>query len=374
MGKKNAGDADPSKWEYPPHTRAKHDILRYYLGGWFPKLALGGNQRVVFLDGFAGRGRYNNGEKGSPIMALETLLDHSHFVQMKDREFVFLFIEANSDNVEHLHQVVDEFKAERAPWPTNVKVNIYDSNFEQTATDLIEYLEEQKSSLAPTFAFVDPFGFTGMRMQTITNLLNHRACEVFINFMIMYVNRFLEHEHMGSNMNELFGLDVPTILEGHDIGTRVAHLHDVYKHQLESVAGFPYVQSFAMKNDAGNIEYYLFHGTRSPDGVALMKDAMWKLDPIGHFTFDDRSVDMLDLGIITEPNLEPLRGAVLHHFAGRSGVGCPEIKAFANLNTLYRPPHLTSVLRRLEKNEKKITVHRPHARAQYGDAVTVDFP
>lgn len=367
-----SADSDPAKWEYPAHTRAKHEILKHYLGGWFPKLALGGNQRVLFLDGFAGRGRYINGEPGSPIIALETLLDHSHFDRMAGREFVFMFIEADSDNVARLRQVVEEFQAKRAPWPANVKVNIDDGTFEDTAAELIEYLEEQKRTLAPTFAFVDPFGFKGMRMQTIASLLNHRSCEVFINFMIMYVNRFLEQEYMGGNMNDLFGLDVPQILEGHEGGTRVAHLHDVYESQLKTVAGFPYVQSFAMKNEHGNIEYYLFHGTRSPDGVALMKDAMWKLDPIGHFTFDDRSVNMLDLGAVTELNLEPLRSQVLWEFRGRTSVGTPEIKFFVNVRTLYRPPHLTSVLKALEK-EKAIAVHRPHPRAQFGDAVTVDF-
>jgi len=367
-------NSDPAKWQYPAHTRAKHKILKYYLGGWFPKLSLGGNQRVLFLDGFAGRGRYVNDEAGSPIIALETLLDHSHFEKMSGREFVFMFIEADQDNVAQLQAVIDEFKAERAPWPANVKVHIYDETFEETAAVLIRHLEEQKKALAPTFAFVDPFGFKGMRMHTIASLLNHRACEVFINFMIMYVNRFLEQEYMGGNMNDLFGLDVPLILEGHDVGTRVPHLHDVYANQLKTVAGFQYVQSFAMKNEHGNIEYYLFHGTRSPVGVALMKDAMWKLDPVGHFTFDDRSVGMFDLAAVTEPNLKPLRAQVLREFSGRKGVGTTEIKHFANVGTLYRPPHLTTVLRALEKVEKVITVHRPHPQAQFGDTVTVDFP
>lgn len=100
---------------------------------------------------------------------------------------------------------------------------------------------------------------------------------------------------------------------------------------------------------------------------------MWKLDPVGHFTFDDRSVNMLDLGAVTEPNLEPLRAQLLREFSGRTAVGTPEIKHFANVRTLYRPPHLTTVLKALEK-EKVIVVHRPRPRAQFGDAVTVDFP
>jgi three-Cys-motif partner protein len=365
-------DDDPEKWEYPAHTKAKHDILRAYLGGWFPKLALGGNQRVLFLDGFAGRGRYNNGEKGSPLIALDTLIDHNAFGQMANREFVFLFVEGTPQNAARLDEVLTEYKAERAPWPPNIKTYVVDATFEESANQLIARLAEQKKSLAPTFAFVDPFGFTGMRMSTIASLLNHRACEVFVNFMIMYVNRFLEEQAMGANMNHLFGLDVPSVLEGYTAGNRVRHLHDVYRNQLRQVAGFDYVQSFAMKNEHGNIEYYLFHGTRSPDGVELMKYAMWKLDTLGTFTFDDRVAGQLSFA--SGPDLTTLRGQVLQHFQGRAGVSCSEIKQFVNLETLYRAPHLTTVLRQLEKDEKLITVHRPHARAQFGDTVTVDFP
>jgi hypothetical protein len=32
-------DADPAKWDYPDHTRAKHDILRRYLQAWYPILS-----------------------------------------------------------------------------------------------------------------------------------------------------------------------------------------------------------------------------------------------------------------------------------------------------------------------------------------------
>jgi three-Cys-motif partner protein len=62
-------------WPLDPHTLAKHDLIRRYLGGWFPILAKY-NGRVVFLDGFAGPGVLDDGNPGSPIIAMETLLQH----------------------------------------------------------------------------------------------------------------------------------------------------------------------------------------------------------------------------------------------------------------------------------------------------------
>ncbi len=62
-------------WSIPPHTRAKHEILRYYLGAWFPILATI-QHRLLYIDGFAGPGEYEGGEDGSPIIALKVAKDH----------------------------------------------------------------------------------------------------------------------------------------------------------------------------------------------------------------------------------------------------------------------------------------------------------
>ena len=49
--------SDPKIWQIEDHTKAKHALLRRYLGGWFPVLtAQGYNRRVIYLDGFAGPG------------------------------------------------------------------------------------------------------------------------------------------------------------------------------------------------------------------------------------------------------------------------------------------------------------------------------
>jgi hypothetical protein len=113
MGK---GDSDPEKWDYPPHTKAKHDMLASYLDGWFPILS-SWNGRVLFFDGFAGRGRYTDGSEGSPLVALRRLVEHRSFPRMRDREFVFFLVEANEDNAESLDREIEAFKAEKAPWP-----------------------------------------------------------------------------------------------------------------------------------------------------------------------------------------------------------------------------------------------------------------
>src|SRR2546427_2394378 len=103
-------DRLPTIWDIDPHTKAKHFILRAYLGGWFPILSKW-HGRIVYIDGFAGPGRYKGGEEGSPLIAIRTAAGH---VLPLAQEIVFLFIEARPDRKAHLEQVLRE-EFPRAP-------------------------------------------------------------------------------------------------------------------------------------------------------------------------------------------------------------------------------------------------------------------
>ena len=91
-------------WEIEPHTLAKHEILRRYLGAWFAVL---GSKipRIVYLDGFCGPGMYKGGEPGSPMIALSVAqgLDK----RLQKTEVIFFFIDERSDRLNHLQDQID---------------------------------------------------------------------------------------------------------------------------------------------------------------------------------------------------------------------------------------------------------------------------
>jgi hypothetical protein len=70
--------AVPSKtiWKLDPHTVAKHEILRRYLQRWFPILE-SSHSKVIYIDGFCGPGRYEDGEQGSPLVVLDLAVNHA---------------------------------------------------------------------------------------------------------------------------------------------------------------------------------------------------------------------------------------------------------------------------------------------------------
>jgi hypothetical protein len=98
---------------------------------------------------------------------------------------------------------------------------------------------------------------------------------------------------------------------------------------------------------------------------------MWKADPGGSFHFADRMANDLVL-FEPEPNLQLLRTIILSVYAGKRGVTAHELKDFALLQTSFREPHVTPLLREFER-QKLIQVHRPPGKQQFSAGVTFDF-
>ena len=364
-------DDDPAKWVMAAHTRAKHQILEKYLGAWYPIISRW-NGRVVYIDGFAGRGRYDDGSEGSPQIALRTLLDHGHLPRMKTCEFRFIFIEKNQQNADSLRAELDTFKQGYSEWPDNVFIDVYNASFDDHMRSIIATLQEQNKHMAPTFAFVDPFGYTRFPMDLLAAIGSTPKSELLINFMVGFVHRFIERQGQQRSIRELYGLEVDEVLTQLEAGDdRIEQLVLVYQRQLTAAANLPFTQRFYMLNDTGNVSYALIHATGNEVGVSRMKAAMWSVDPGGGYRFADRTAGLQVLFEL-EPDLKPLRVMILTVFAGRSGVTADEVRRFALLKTGYREPHVTPLLREFEENGR-IIVHRPAGSRQFGPAVTFDF-
>lgn len=309
------GDSLPTVWERPPHTKAKHDILVRYLGAWFGIFGFSGHQRVNVLDGFAGPGRYDDDAPGSPVLTLNTLLEHRSFAAFRDTTFNLVFNEWNGDRFASLQQVLADVKASRSPWPKNVQVMERNQNFQELARDLLDSVPAGKQ-LAPTFAFVDPFGYKDVPMALIRDLVSHPSCELFIYFDFNSVNRFANAGIVDSHFTALFNCDEYKDAPSESTA-RAEFIHDLYERQLKQECNFAHVCSFKMVNKRGHTGSYLFFCTRNDQAYDKMKQAMWALAPGGGYEFHDRLAGHLVL-FGDEANTRPLQDELAHHFAGRT--------------------------------------------------------
>src|SRR5579884_563507 len=186
-------------WELEPHTRAKHDILRRYLRAWIPILTQeGGFPNILYIDGFAGPGRYAGGEDGSPIIAVKSALEHKARIKSN---ILFLFVEKEKDRAAVLRKCLTEL-----PIPRNFQIEIAaDKKFAEAFEELKQFFLAKTRKLPPTFAFIDPFGWTGAPFDIVRFILSQSNCEIFVTFMYEEINRFLSHSDQPENFDQFFG-------------------------------------------------------------------------------------------------------------------------------------------------------------------------
>ena len=315
-------------WPLEPHTRAKHEILRRYLQAWIPILTRR-FPRVVYIDGFAGPGRYSEGELGSPVIALQTALERKDQIHA---EVFFYFVEKDKKRAEMLKRVLDDIEI-----PRNFLLKVIHGTFEEAFAEIRQ--RDQARRRPPTFAFIDPFGWTGVPLEAIRNILSQKSCEVFVTFMYEEINRFIANKDQDDNFNRFFG--TTDWRNGIDLGTpreRNRFLHDLYLRQLRRDAGAKFVRSFEMRNEHDVTDYFLFFATNIQLGLTKMKEAMWKVDESGEFTFSD-ATDPNQLVLLgNEPQFDTLRDQILDRFKGTE-VSVKTVEDFVVQKTAFLETH-----------------------------------
>lgn len=348
------GDALPSS----PHTRAKHRILREYLTMWFPILGASHN-KVVYIDGFAGPGVYEGGEPGSPVVALETALEHTGRVRFND--IVFWFIEKDAGHAAMLERELGRrFPGVGTKECDRVRYFVRHGEFAGTVEGVLDKVEAAGHKLAPTFAFLDPFGFNGIPMEVIGRILGYARCEVMVTFMDGFINRF--HGTLQERaLNGLYGTDAWKEIGGDDAAAKYV---DLYKSQLVK-AGARYVRTFRMDGSGNRHLYHLVYATKHIRGLKAIKTAMQKASQTGEYSFSDTTDPRQQL--IIDPKAAGVWGPkaaakIFEKFRGARNVPVGEIEEYVLADTEYLfaksilkgmeegdPPRITGVIDRKRK-------------------------
>ena len=361
-------NTDSTVWDICPHTQAKHQILEEYLKRWFP--ILGSTfEKVVYLDGFAGPGVYSNSEEGSPVISIKTALEHNHLKQFK--KIVFWFIEKDSERAANLEQVLKSRFSESLP--DNFQYRIEKSEFAPRLEKALDGIEKEGAKLAPTFAFLDPFGFSGMPMSLIARILGYQRCEVLITFMSSFVIRF--NDEMRENaLDELFGSkDWREIRKINNPDEKRRFVIDFYVKQLRKSAGARFYKTFEMIGSNNQIVYHLVFATKNISGLKAMKEAMMKVDRRGTFRFSDRTdpeqTFLLDYS--NDKNWSEHASRYVHaEFAGKTA-SVNKIEEFVLTRTPFVFRKL--ILQQLEKADKIVRVEGRKRIRTFPDNCVVEF-
>ena len=357
-------------WPIEPHTKAKHEILKKYLQRWFPILNKY-NKILNYIDGFCGPGRYKGGEPGSPLIALNVALN-----QKLSGNIMFLFVDERSDRIEHLKTELKNLSI-----PSHFTVVAETGFFYQKLSDELDDIDKRQAEIPPTFAFIDPFGFSGVPFELIKRLLHKPRCEVLITFMVDSINRWINHpeQQITKNIAELFGTS-----KCFDIiqqsPKRIDDLRNLYQEQLRKEAKF--VRYFEMLDCDSRVIYYLFFASNNRLGYVKMKEVMWDVDSRGEFRFSD-ATNPGQTFFFEEDHTDILWSILYKQFSGEEVLTDSTI-TFVEEETLYLKKHMNATLREhLNESlppDKRITVRdkkvdgKKWKRGTFPEGVIVQFP
>ena len=161
----------------------KHEILRQYVVPFASKVGSNATgRRVVYLDGYAGPGRYKDGTPGSPALVLQFAGEIAAF-----RTLDCYFVERNREDFKRLKTLVEDANA------AGVSAEALHGPLKKH----LDYVLDRAEG-APLLAFLDPFGL-GLSFDDLTGKIfgpqrprgpgGWNATEVLLNFSSNAVRR-----------------------------------------------------------------------------------------------------------------------------------------------------------------------------------------
>lgn len=353
-------------WEAKNHTIAKHDILKSYLGAWVAILGrqlakqVSSKGELRVFDAFAGPGIYENGEPGSPILAIETILDHQAKLECPVR---LTFIEESSERCDVLRQQVAIRQDRIDACESICSVKCFDGDCIVLIDRWIDDIENKSSKLGPAFFFLDQFGYSKVPMRMIKKIMRHEMCECLLFLNWSKFGRFISDRTKWPALDTTFGGDdwkAALKVPSQDLA-RTIQL--IYKNALQQKADVKYVWHFAMCDERNQLAHWLFFCTNNLYGLEQMKKAMLRADSSGAFSFSDRS-DPDQFQLLDYYDETALRNDIVTRFKGTT-VSVSEIKHFVLTET--PAVNFKAVLGKMEGQDFTVVIAPPNRTRGFKD-------
>jgi three-Cys-motif partner protein len=278
-------------------------------------------------------------------------------------EVSFFFFENNELNANILQSEINQL----GQLPDKINCSLMCDDYQKQLSDRIDTLEKTGGKLSPTFAFIDPYGYS-ISMELLNRLLSFKHCELFINFMYRYVDMAMHDKSKASNMDELFGTYLwQELLDIEDPDDRLSNTIRLFGDQLH--AG--YVTSTVMRGERNQVKYVLIHASNSFKARDTMKEAIWSVIPDGSFTAYERDNPGQLVLISPDPDLRYLESIIWKNFHGKN-VRMEEIYEVVD-STLYLRKHIHKIIKNyLDKN--RVTASGYTGRFAFSNNPIIEFP
>ncbi len=361
--------------ESSEQSKVKTAIVSKYFWAWakvvMPSAKKYANNKIAYIDLFAGPGRYEDNTRSTPLFILEKAIADTDMRQM----LVSIFNDADKTKTDSLVAEIQKLpgieKLKHKPIVQNRVVG----------EDIVQMFEKMK--LVPTLFFVDPWGYKGLSLRLVNSVLKDWGCDCIFFFNYNRISMGLGNEKVTEHMNALFGEERANVLRKKLEGLEPADRENAIVEELALALremGGEYVLPFGFTNERGTrTSHHLIFVSKHFRGYEIMKGVMANessSSPQGVATFkynpaDERFPTLFDL---TRP-LDDLAGLLLKKYAGRK-LTMLAIYEDHNVGAPFIKKNYKDVLQRLEA-EGLVACTPPADKRRKGtlaDHVVVAFP
>jgi three-Cys-motif partner protein len=249
-------------------TKAKHFILRRYLQALAFKVLNFAD--ITYVDGFSGpwKAEAEDFADTSFMIAIQVLKDAQklHFERTGVRRKIRCFFsETDSEAFRQLEAAV----APHNKPAEGFEIKTYQGKFEDAVSEITAFVGRSFPLI-----FIDPTGWTGYPFDKIKSLFAPSKCEVLINFMYDFVNRFVssDDETTIASLDPILG--GPGWRERLDKSMpRGPAVEKLFRETLQKSGKFAYVVS--TKIDKGTVDrphFFIAYGTKSREGLKAFRE------------------------------------------------------------------------------------------------------
>ncbi|MCL2566145.1 MAG: three-Cys-motif partner protein TcmP [Defluviitaleaceae bacterium] len=272
-------------------SKVKDELLGCYLTPYFSKI-LWTRKPILYVDGFSGKGKFDDGENGSPITALECLENSMLRYKGNNKPTVKMkFIELN-----HAEDLINNLSDEQKQ-----RSEVIAGKFEEQVIPLLQNAANQNRN-QNVFLYIDPYGVKALNatlfdalpdvFQTVELLINLNSWGFLRMAFALKKTDFREEEDkIFQDLEEYDSSTAATIEEINDIAGGDYWQEIVNNYNKRSIDGYQAEKEFAQKYKlrlrekynyvldmpirlkAGNHpKYRMVYATNHPDGCILMAD------------------------------------------------------------------------------------------------------
>lgn len=360
--------------ERTDQSEVKARIVSKYFFAWarviMPTAAKREN-KIAYIDLYAGPGRYKDGAASTPLLVLQTAISDAGMSKM----LVAYFNDSENNNTSTLKDEISKLggieNLQHAPVVTCGEVDEEAANY-FNATRLV-----------PSFSFVDPFGYKGLSLKIIKGVIKDWGCDCVFFFNYNRINAGIGNPAVTEHINALFGQQrAEALRNGLSNLTpelREAAVLEALANEIKALGG-KYVLPFTFRNSTGTrTSHKLIFVSKHFKGYEIMKDIMAKEsstedEGVPSFAYSPADASMPLLFSLAQP-LSKLKSDLLHKFAGRT-LSLSSIYEEHSVDTPYIQKNYRTIIGSLEK-DGGVSVYSTKGQRRagtYPDHVMITFP